>query len=109
MNEFKQIPFLLKAFVLKLIIFYQKTLSFDHGILKGFFPNGYCKYHPSCSEYTYQSIEKHGVMKGTAKGCWRILRCNPWSKGGYDPVEKSLGADKNFDRSSTRSDYEVEK
>ena len=46
-----------------------------------------CKYHPSCSEYTKQAIEKYGVMKGIFIGIKRILRCNPFSKGGYDPLK----------------------
>lgn len=46
-----------------------------------------CKYYPTCSEYTKQAIEKYGVIKGLALGIYRILRCNPWSYGGYDPVK----------------------
>lgn len=45
-----------------------------------------CKYYPSCSEYTKQAIEKYGTLKGSFLGIWRILRCNPFSKGGYDPL-----------------------
>lgn len=45
-----------------------------------------CPYFPSCSEYGYQAICKHGAIKGSALAAWRILRCNPFSKGGYDPV-----------------------
>lgn len=45
-----------------------------------------CKYHPTCSAYALQAIETHGAAKGTALGTWRLLRCNPFSKGGYDPV-----------------------
>lgn len=45
-----------------------------------------CKYYPSCSEYTKQAIEKYGALKGSFLGIWRILRCNPFSKGGYDPL-----------------------
>ncbi|MCR4896204.1 MAG: membrane protein insertion efficiency factor YidD [Lachnospiraceae bacterium] len=45
-----------------------------------------CPYIPSCSEYTRQAIEKYGPLKGTAMGTWRIMRCNPFSHGGYDPV-----------------------
>ena len=45
-----------------------------------------CPYYPSCSAYGLEAIEKYGAIKGTALGFWRILRCNPFSKGGYDPV-----------------------
>lgn len=45
-----------------------------------------CRYYPTCSEYTVQAIETHGVIKGIVLGAYRIIRCNPWSKGGYDPV-----------------------
>ncbi len=45
-----------------------------------------CPYTPSCSNYAIEAIEKHGVIKGSALGFLRILRCNPFSKGGYDPV-----------------------
>ena len=44
-----------------------------------------CKYFPSCSNYFLQSLHKHGLILGSLKGCWRILRCNPFSRGGYDP------------------------
>jgi putative membrane protein insertion efficiency factor len=43
-----------------------------------------CKYHPSCSQYAVDAIRKHGVLKGSAKAGWRLLRCNPWSRGGVD-------------------------
>jgi uncharacterized protein len=46
-----------------------------------------CKYHPSCSEYAVQAIRTHGVLKGLVLAAWRLLRCNPWSHGGFDPVE----------------------
>ncbi len=73
---------------MKVIRLYQKHLSFDHSPLgKIFFPHGYCRYNPSCSEYTYQAIKKYGFFKGATMGVWRILRCNPWSKGGNDPVK----------------------
>ncbi|MBQ6809562.1 MAG: membrane protein insertion efficiency factor YidD [Clostridia bacterium] len=50
-----------------------------------------CKYVPTCSEYALQAFEKHGFFKGLLLSAWRILRCNPFSKGGYDPVpEKSV-------------------
>lgn len=84
-NTLKYFP---KRLLIFLIRFYQKTLSFDHGLLKVFFPHGFCRFNPSCSEYGAQAIEKYGVLKGGALACWRILRCNPWNKGGYDPVNK---------------------
>lgn len=46
-----------------------------------------CKYYPTCSEYTKQAIEKYGALKGIFLGMKRILRCNPFSKGGYDPLK----------------------
>jgi len=46
-----------------------------------------CKYYPTCSEYTKQAIEKYGILKGLILGLKRILKCNPFSKGGYDPLK----------------------
>ncbi|MCH8049478.1 membrane protein insertion efficiency factor YidD [Patescibacteria group bacterium] len=70
------------------IILYQKTLSFDHGLLRFLYPYGYCQFYPSCSEYCRQAILKRGVLQGLALGGWRVLRCHPWSKGGIDRVEE---------------------
>lgn len=68
-----------------LVWLYQKTLSPDHSFwAKGLHIHGYCKYYPSCSEYMRQSLKKNGLFKGFFKGCYRILRCNPWSDGGID-------------------------
>lgn len=77
----------MKKTLLKLIKIYQKTLSFDHGPLKKFYPYGYCKFKPTCSQYTYEAVNKYGVVKGSALGFWRILRCNPWNKGGMDRLK----------------------
>ena len=44
-----------------------------------------CRFHPSCSEYFIEAVEKHGPIKGACKGLWRILRCHPWGGRGYDP------------------------
>ena len=49
-----------------------------------------CPYIPSCSEYGMEAIEKYGALKGGALALWRIIRCNPFSKGGYDPVPCSF-------------------
>jgi uncharacterized protein len=46
-----------------------------------------CKYHPTCSEYAVQAIRSYGVLRGLVLAAWRLLRCNPWSHGGFDPVE----------------------
>ena len=46
-----------------------------------------CPYYPSCSEYGKEAILKYGAVKGSAMAAWRVLRCNPFSRGGYDPVE----------------------
>jgi len=73
---------------IKLIKLYQKTLSLDHGPLRYLYPYGYCKYNPTCSQYAIEAIEKYGFWKGGFKSFKRILRCNPWSKGGSDPVEE---------------------
>jgi uncharacterized protein len=58
--------------------------------LHAFFPSpgaagaSTCKYYPSCSEYAARALRKHGLVKGSAKAAWRVLRCNPWSHGGVD-------------------------
>lgn len=82
--EFKFLP---RYLVIKILKIYQKTLSFDHGIFKYLFPYGYCRFRPTCSDYAIQAIEKYGVFKGGLMAAWRVLRCNPWNKGGHDPVE----------------------
>jgi putative membrane protein insertion efficiency factor len=47
-----------------------------------------CKYYPSCSEYAVQAVDRFGILRGLVLAGWRLLRCNPWSRGGYDPVEE---------------------
>ncbi len=46
-----------------------------------------CRYHPSCSAYAEQAVLRYGILRGGILAGWRLLRCNPWSHGGYDPVE----------------------
>lgn len=65
--------------LINLIRFYRKNIS----PLK----NPCCRYIPTCSQYAIEAVEKHGVFKGGLMAVWRILRCNPLSKGGYDPVK----------------------
>lgn len=72
----------MKKFLIFLIEKYQKHISFfieSKGVK--------CKFYPSCSEYMRQAIIKYGVIKGIFLGIKRICRCNPFSKGGYDPVK----------------------
>ena len=72
----------MKNILIKIIKFYQNNISpyfGKYGI--------HCKYEPTCSEYTRQAIEKYGSLKGVLLGIKRILRCNPFSKGGYDPLK----------------------
>ena len=47
-----------------------------------------CKYEPSCSHYAAQAVEEFGILRGLILAGWRLLRCNPWSHGGYDPVHE---------------------
>jgi putative membrane protein insertion efficiency factor len=75
-----------KQIVLGIIRLYQKTLSFDHGIIGKIFGERFCRFYPSCSEYTHQAVEKYGVVLGGIKGVRRVLRCHPWHDGGYDPL-----------------------
>lgn len=77
----------MKKILLKIIKIYQKTLSPDHGFLANFRQFGTCKFRPTCSEYVYLAIDKYGVLLGLYKGIKRILRCHPFSKGGYDPLK----------------------
>ncbi len=70
--------------IIFLIWVYQKTISPDHGLVKNFFPHGYCRFFPSCSEYGKQSIKKHGLIVGSLKAVWRVVRCNPWNGGGVN-------------------------
>lgn len=72
----------MKKVLIFLLSGYQKFIS---PIFKEIGVN--CKYYPSCSEYMKQAIEKYGVLRGIYLGVKRLLRCNPFSKGGYDPLD----------------------
>jgi putative membrane protein insertion efficiency factor len=52
-----------------------------------------CRFSPSCSDYAVEALRSHGALRGGAKAGWRILRCNPWNAGGYDPVDPDLTDD----------------
>lgn len=64
---------------LALIRLYQITLA-------RLIPVSTCRFYPTCSHYTYQAIARHGLLKGGLLGLWRLLRCQPFSRGGFDPV-----------------------
>ena len=72
----------MKKVFLFFINFYKKYISqiFEYSRIR-------CKYYPTCSEYTKQAIQKYGTIKGSFLGLKRILKCNPFSKGGYDPLK----------------------
>ena len=68
----------MKRVLLAILHFYKRRIS-------PLLPDA-CIYTPTCSEYAMEAIEKHGVLKGMGLAIWRLLRCNPFAKGGYDPV-----------------------
>ena len=69
----------MKKILISMIRFYQKYLS----ALKG---RATCIYTPTCSQYAVEAIETYGALKGGGLAVWRFLRCNPFARGGYDPV-----------------------
>ena len=69
---------MLQSLFLRLIRFYQRFISPGMG--------SNCRFYPSCSQYTYEAIEKYGVVRGGWLGVRRIARCHPFNKGGFDPV-----------------------
>ena len=72
----------MKKIMIKVIKFYQKNISVfleKNGVK--------CKFYPTCSEYAVQALEKYGFLKGMLLSIKRFLRCNPFSKGGYDPLK----------------------
>lgn len=72
----------MKKIMIKIIMFYQKHISVN------FEKNGVkCKYYPTCSEYALQAYNKYGFFKGTILTIKRVFKCNPFSKGGYDPLK----------------------
>ena len=71
----------MKRNLIKLIEMYQKIPGKFHSS---------CKFYPSCSNYTKEAIEEYGALYGTFLGIKRIIRCNPFTKGGYDPVKKNV-------------------
>jgi len=81
----------LKYIILGIIIAYQKLFSPDHSWLRFFWPYGYCRFQPSCSEYAFDAVEKFGAVKGSVLGAVRIANCNPFSQPGYRPLKNTSG------------------
>lgn len=69
---------LLRTILIEIVEFYQSVIS---PVLPGS-----CRFHPTCSDYAVEALKNHGVIRGSGLAFWRILRCNPWGSGGYDPV-----------------------
>ena len=73
----------MKRFLLFLIRFYRRCISPRKG-------KPSCRYIPTCSSYALTAVERYGAVRGGGMAVWRVLRCNPFSKGGYDPVPEDL-------------------
>ncbi len=82
-NPFRYYPRYLVIFIIKI---YQNTLSFDHGPFKFLYPHGFCRFTPTCSQYGIKAIRKYGIFKGGFLTFKRVIKCNPFNKGGHDPV-----------------------
>lgn len=88
----------MKRVLIWMISFYRKYLS----PLK----STKCPYFPSCSQYGLEAVQKYGAIKGGLLSIWRILRCNPFSKGGYDPVPSMKITMKAFTKTSMKTKKE---
>ena len=82
----------MKRILLGMIGFYQRRISPALGAR--------CRFHPTCSSYAKEAIERHGAFKGCLMTLWRLLRCQPLCKGGYDPVPLRSGSKPSEERSS---------
>jgi putative membrane protein insertion efficiency factor len=80
---------LLKKIIIAIIELYQKTLSPDHGLFKSKFSHGYCKFYPTCSQYSKESFKKFGLIKALILTIKRLGRCHPWANPQIDLVPNS--------------------
>ena len=78
----------MKEIAITIIKLYQKTFSQDTGWFSYIYGERTCRFHPTCSQYMIEAIQKFGFAKGIWLGLKRVLRCHPWNKGGFDPVPK---------------------
>jgi len=88
---------MMKKLLIGIILFYQKYLS----PLK----STKCPYFPSCSQYGLEAVRQYGALKGGLLSVWRILRCNPFSKGGYDPVPIPSMANKDNKNMNNKNNF----
>ena len=85
LNSFVFLWYIPRNIAIGLVAVYQKLFSLDHSFwAKKLGIGGHCKFTPTCSEYMKLALRRHGLVKGFFKGVWRIMRCNPWGKGGMD-------------------------
>jgi len=78
----------MKKPVLKLIRSYQRSRFFHQPVFKALFlSDAACRFTPTCSHYSYQAIQKYGILKGGLLSLKRIFKCHPWSKAGQDPLK----------------------
>lgn len=76
----------MKNILIFLIKIYQKFFSIDTGLLSSFHNKRACRFYPTCSQYTLESVERFGSCKGLILGFKRVIRCHPWNPGGVDEV-----------------------
>ena len=88
-----------------LLAFYKRGLSPVLHAVTG--PTGACRFQPTCSEYAALALRIHGPLRGAALATWRLLRCHPLSRGGFDPVP-GTGFDRHLSRSRTTASGEPE-
>lgn len=90
----------MKRILIALIRFYQAQIS------PALPPS--CRYHPTCSQYAVEAIKKHGAVRGSLLAIWRVLRCNPLSKGGFDPVPEAESNAPNTGSNHSNDEHSVQ-
>lgn len=103
MNVWRYLARLPRYVAMGLIIGYQWTISPLKRVFLG--PLAGCRFHPSCSAYTLEAIQVHGLLRGGWMGFRRILRCHPWHPGGFDPVPAPKKRAENTEPSSTSGGF----
>ena len=76
----------LRWLAIKILVIYQRALSLDHSWLKVCRPWGQCRFRPTCSDYALAAYQHYNFITASRKTTWRLLRCNPFNSGGYDPL-----------------------